>query len=628
MTIPALLKPRSWPIAVKLALVMLLFSILPMLATAQYGLNRALDNILDSEMENLQRFAVGISDRIELVIANTGYSASYLSWDRDVADLLLQREELSRRLVLDKILRLQAANPAIDLIMVLDAVGEVMVSTTPMPPHMNFHFRDYFKEAMKGGVYVSSIEVGYLTRRAGMFFASPIFDERGTILGITVLKLKSEAVTSLLGNWGGDRKTFIVDADGIVLHHPDRRLMYHSLSSLPPEVEERIVSEKRFMLDSIGSLGLDTLQQVLNNGGAPGRATYFSIPARQNELAGFAPVPSVGWTVVVEQPETALSVPLDKIYADFMAGVAIFALVLSLVAGLFAGTFVKPLRLLMTAARAVERGDYLHARVTVTGSDEVGELSKIFNAMAAGVQARERERDILGRVVSPEVRDKLLASDITLIGENRRVSILFSDIRGFTTLSEQMHPHDVVAMLNEYLGEMSAAVRHHGGYINNFIGDAIVVIFGAPLGWEDNEERALRAAVEMRARLKILNLRRVAQGEHLIESGIGISTGRVVAGQVGSAERFLYTVIGDAVNIASRLEALTKEYPDNPILLNAATYEKVKNVDGFTFKPLGAMKLRGKNEVIEVFACYPAATAFGRTTPETKDPRPSYLGHQ
>lgn len=610
-----LLRPGSWPIAVKLALVMLLFSILPMLATAQYGLGRALGNIMDAEMENLQRFAIGLADRLELVITNTGYIAAYLSWDREVAELLRDSEISLRSQVLDKMLRLQAANPGIDLIMVLDTAGVAVVSTTPMPASMNFRFRDYFQEALKGNSYVSSIEVGYLTKKPGLFFSSPIFDAQGTILGVTVLKLKGSSITSLLdgSSLGGQKRAFLVDTNGIILYHPDSRLLYHSLTPLPTEVAERLVAEKRFMLDHIASLGLNTLYQLFNGAREPGRAKYHSTLVGQEQLVGFAPVPPMDWIVAVEQPEAALSVPLDKIYFDFMAGVAIFALFLTLVAGLCAGTLVKPLRTLMAAARAVERGDYQNAQVAVTGYDEIGELAKIFNTMARGVQARERERDILGRVVSPEVRDKLLASDITLVGENRRVSILFSDIRGFTTLSEQMHPHDVVAMLNEYLGEMCLAVRNHGGYINNFIGDAIVVIFGAPLGWEDNEERALRAAVEMRARLKIMNARRATQGEYIIESGIGISTGRVVAGQIGSAERFLYTVIGDAVNIASRLEALTREYPDNPILINAATHEKVKDVADFTFQALGAVMLKGKTEAIEIYAGYPETNIAPKT---------------
>ena len=611
MNMKTILRPSSWTIAVKLAVAMLIFSILPMIAIAQYGLNRAFENITNSELENLQRFANGMAIRMELVIANTGYVASYLSWDRDAAELLMKHSEHNRNLLLDKMLRLQAANSSIDLVMVLDTDGRVVVSTIPIPAKMDFRSRNYFKGAIKGSEFISGIEVGYLTKNAGIFFSSPIFDSNGSVIGVAALKLKASAITSLLDEITGTKtkKAFIVDTDGIIIYHPDSVLMYKSLAPLDAETKIRINAEKKFATEQFESLGMDTLWQAFKNSREPSCINYYSPYTKQNELLGFATLHRMGWVIAVSEKEMVLTVPLDREYRNFMAGVAVFALFLTLVSALFAGTFVKPLRVLMAAARAVERGDYKNSRVTESGSDEIGEMSKIFNTMAEGVQARERERDILGRVVSPEVRDKLLASDINLVGENRRVTILFSDIRGFTTLSEQMHPHDVVAMLNEYLGEMSEAVRHYGGYINNFIGDAIVVIFGAPLGWEDNEERALMAAVEMRARLKILNTRRTTLGEQTIESGIGISTGKVVAGQVGSAERFLYTVIGDAVNIASRLETLTRKYPDNPILINAATYEKVMAVADFTFRPLGAVTLKGKAEAIEVYAVYPVTVA-------------------
>ena len=606
-----LMKPRSWPITVKLSVVMLLFSILPMLVTTQYGLNRALENIMISETENLQRFAIGLATKMELVIDNTHSIATYLSWDHDVAAVLRNENDQTRARVLDKFLRLQASNSAIDLIKVMDASGKTMASTTPSPPNLKLNFRAYFQEALKGNNYVSSIEVGYLTKKAGMYFSAPVIDSQGTVLGVTVLKLKASAVTSITDeiNKSGSKRAYIVDSDGILLHHPDSRLLYRSLALLPADVKKRIVMERQFMLDDFESLGLDTLYNIFKSSRDPGYATYLSSLSHQNELVGFAPLKRMGWTVAVEQPETALTVPLRRIYRDFMTGVAVFALFLTLITIFFAGTFVKPLRVVMEAAKAVERGDYRNAYVVLSSEDEIGEMSKTFNTMVEGVQARERERDILGRVVSPEVRDKLLSGDVNLVGENRRVSILFSDIRGFSALSEQMYPHEMVSMLNEYLGEMSEAVRHHGGYINNFIGDAIVVIFGAPLGWDDNEERALRAAVEMRARLKILNTHRENQGEHIIVSGIGISTGKVVAGQVGTPERFLYTVIGDAVNIASRLETLTKDYPDNPILINAATYEKVKDVSGYGFNSLGAVLLKGKVEAVDVYACYPDAIA-------------------
>jgi class 3 adenylate cyclase len=187
-------------------------------------------------------------------------------------------------------------------------------------------------------------------------------------------------------------------------------------------------------------------------------------------------------------------------------------------------------------------------------------LARTFNTMTEGLRERERERDIFGRVVSPEVREKLLDGKLELGGETRWVAVLFSDIRNFSTTSEKMNPQELVSFLNEYLTEMTNAIRPHGGYLNNFIGDAIVAIFGAPIDQPDKEWRAVAAALTMRQRLVELNQRRVARGEAPIDSGIGIGTGEAVAGQVvtGTVDGF---VIGDAVNVAKRLDTLTKEYP-------------------------------------------------------------------
>ena len=165
-----------------------------------------------------------------------------------------------------------------------------------------------------------------------------------------------------------------------------------------------------------------------------------------------------------------------------------------------------------------------------------------------------------------------------------------------------MSAQDVVTFLNEYLSEMSEAIKPFGGYINNFIGDAIVAIFGAPVDQPDKEWRSVAAAIAMRQRLEALNDRRIARGEDPIQSGIGISTGEAVAGQIGSLERLLYTVIGDAVNVAARLEALTKDYPDYAILINKQTAEAIKNHSGVILNPLGPIYVKGRSEAVEVYA--------------------------
>jgi class 3 adenylate cyclase len=267
---------------------------------------------------------------------------------------------------------------------------------------------------------------------------------------------------------------------------------------------------------------------------------------------------------------------------------------------LISGGITGPLIQVSRMAQRVQEGD-LTASVNVQSSDEVGRLARAFNTMTEGLRERERERDVFGRVVSPEVREKLLNGKLELGGETRWVAVLFSDIRNFSTMSEQISPQEVVAFLNEYPPDDQ---RHSslGGYLNNFIGDAIWRLFGAPIDQLDKEWRAVAAALTMRQRLDELNRRRVARGEAPMDSGIGISTGEVVAGQVGSFERLMYTVIGDAVNVAARLEALTKEYREYSILINGPTAKALMARQDITLKSLGPIQVKGRAEPVDLYA--------------------------
>lgn len=339
-----------------------------------------------------------------------------------------------------------------------------------------------------------------------------------------------------------------------------------------------------------------------------GGRNFYDAPAQLSGFNGFA------WGVLVIQPESqALQVlarlietgqefaQLPTLLGGLFGLVFVAAGTISLLGAIFiSGRISHPLIEISQMAQRVEGGD-LTARVEVRSHDEVGVLAHAFNTMTAGLRERERERDIFGRVVSPEVREKLLTGELRLGGETLWVAVLFTDIRGFSTLSEQMSPEEVVAFLNEYLEEMTQAVRPWGGYINNFIGDAIVVIFGAPVDQSDKEWHAVAAALTMQERLAELNRKRIARGAIPIYNGIGISAGEAVAGQIGSLERLMYTVIGDAVNVAARLEALTKEYPEYPILMNGPMAQALASRPGLTLASLGPIPVKGRTEPVDVY---------------------------
>ncbi len=212
--------------------------------------------------------------------------------------------------------------------------------------------------------------------------------------------------------------------------------------------------------------------------------------------------------------------------------------------------------------------------------------------------ARRRFRDSFARYLSRDVLAQVLADAPSLHGEHREVSILFSDLRGFTTLSERMEPGQIAAHLNEYFDAMTAAIFAHRGMINDFVGDAVMAVFGAPVEDADHAWNAVQSAVAMDEALEALNGRWEAAGLPRLRMGIGIHTGSVFAGNVGGRDRIKYTVIGDPVNVASRVEGLNKEL-GTTILVTEETLAAVG--DRMAVRDCGPMAVKGRVEKVRVF---------------------------
>jgi adenylate cyclase len=252
-----------------------------------------------------------------------------------------------------------------------------------------------------------------------------------------------------------------------------------------------------------------------------------------------------------------------------------------------------PLLGLTFAMARVERGD-LGAHCPVVSNDEIGAATEGFNRMLDGLRERETIKETFGRYVTREVRDEILAGRVTVEGEQREVTVLFADLRDFTPWVESSEPRQVVRDLNAYFAEMEAAIRAHGGLVLQFIGDEIEAVFGAPVPALDHPARAVRAALEMRARLEAWNAGRARPLRH----GIGVHTGAVLAGAIGSRERLSYALVGDTVNLASRIEGLTKEVGAD-ILVSATTARRLD--DAVALEPLPAVRVKGKSAEVEIF---------------------------
>ncbi len=251
----------------------------------------------------------------------------------------------------------------------------------------------------------------------------------------------------------------------------------------------------------------------------------------------------------------------------------------------------RPIRRLAEANERVREGD-LTVHVPVDRDDELGQLSHSFNQMVEGLALKERYRSILSQVTDEEVAQRLLEGEIELGGEERNVSVLFCDIRGFTHLAEGMPPAQLIRLLNEHMSALADVAHAHHGVVDKFIGDAIMVIFGSPRSYGNDAHNAAQAALAMQA--KRIHLNQVT--EVPFEIGIGVASGKVIAGCVGSSERMNYTVVGNRVNLASRL---CSKSAAGEILIDESTRARLGAAA--SIEALPPMPLKGMAEPVAVF---------------------------
>jgi adenylate cyclase len=308
------------------------------------------------------------------------------------------------------------------------------------------------------------------------------------------------------------------------------------------------------------------------------------------KLLGALPMINVITGVVVSGLSTSGRQTAEDLGVSVLAAVIVaFTLSLELTV-LVSRTVLRPVRDLIEATERVKAGD-LSSRVPVVSGDELGTLASSFNSMMHGLAERQALHDAFSSYVDPQLAARVLADGARIPGEEVDVTIVFIDLKGFTSLAERADAREVVAFVNEFLEVTVPTLTRHGGHVNKFVGDGVLGVFGAPVHLDDHADRALAAATELARAVE----RRF--GDRL-GIGVGINSGRVLAGTIGGGGKLEFTVIGDPVNVASRVEEMTRETGD-VVLLTEAT--RCQLSDPPELEPRGEIRLKGRSVPVPVF---------------------------
>ncbi|MCH9611351.1 MAG: hypothetical protein S4CHLAM81_15260 [Chlamydiales bacterium] len=284
----------------------------------------------------------------------------------------------------------------------------------------------------------------------------------------------------------------------------------------------------------------------------------------------------------------------------FAISVLIILLILFALSRMVMYLTVKPVVRLAHITEQIVAGQYEDIKWPDMGkrNDEVAKLARSFEEMVKGLQEKEKIRGVLDKVVSKDVATEILKTQIHLGGEDRHVSVLFSDIRSFTTLTEHLSPHETIDLLNSCMTKITQVIEGEGGVIDKFVGDAVMAIYGAPTKVDDHALRAVSSGLLTLRALSKWNDDRQNRGLERVEMGIGINTGLVVAGNMGAVDRLNYTVLGMNVNVASRLCSIAKP---TQLIISEQTLNEPRVKDSFYVEPLPSVMLKGFSEPFRIY---------------------------
>ncbi|HEU5193714.1 MAG TPA: adenylate/guanylate cyclase domain-containing protein [Methylomirabilota bacterium] len=480
--------------------------------------------------------------------------------------------------VRERLRDLQLFDPRYLQVSLMDAEGRPLVASSVGADTEPYN-RVGTAHSLEGKPFASDVYVSPVFNRWVIYIATPVKDDRGTIIGVVSARYDMQDDLKAFVNvarFGATGYTVVTNGEGRVMAHPDDRRLNEDITRYP--VVKAALEGRTTDAITVNAQGTEMLMV-----GRP-----FKSPASQQAKP---------WVLISETTTAEAFAPIHPLRIKFAVAALAAAIACVVVAVLVSRSITRPLHDVVDVVHKIRGGDLL-AHTAVTGHDEIGSLGVALNEMTQGLRDRDRVKEIFGRYVTTQVSQELLSKEITLGGERRRVTLLFSDIRNFTSMSEAMTPESIIAFLNEYFSEMVDAVFEQHGVLDKFIGDGMLAVFGTLDERTDHERRAVRAALRMKARLAKLNGDRSIVGQAPIAIGIGIHTDDVVVGNIGSRRRLEYTVIGDGVNTCSRVEGLNKEF-GTTILITETTFATVR--DDFECRAMPEAPLKGKTKVPRIY---------------------------
>jgi len=428
---------------------------------------------------------------------------------------------------------------------------------------------------------------------------APVYADDGSLVGVLEAGFALDQISHYLSTLelGESGRTFIVDSLGyLVASSGEEELLVsdgtstervHSANSVDPLI--RAAVEEMVSLGPVHSQQGETadLDFEFDEGRAFLRRSALNLENGPD------------WVLVTVIADQDFMGPFHS-NAKRTIGLSFLALLFAIGAAVFTVKWLtRPIRDLTVKARRIQAGD-LSVRFLPRSRDEIGALTRTMSNMVLGLRQRERMRDAFGRYVSPELAEQIASKRgaLELGGELRTITILMSDLRGFSGLSERLGPKDMIGLLNSYLGAMSEVIVAHGGMINEFIGDAILVFFGLSSDQDEaggaDAENALRCGIAMQRALRQFSKLELFDGLPPLEMGIGIHTGQAIVGNIGSEDHVKYGAVGEAINLTARIESLTV---GGQVLVSQETARLVK---GISTGPIVEVQVKGSSRQLVV----------------------------